>query len=376
MKKQKLIKVAVLYRVIQHWRLPMFERLANSNGIDLTLYYGADFPGTKVVSAGKIDHVKSKKLSTIKISRKISTKAGRQMPFCPTLFWRLIIDRPDVILTEGSSNFANAFQGFLYAKLFGRKIIWWGLGKLQNETKNSRKDDFIRFFEKRCDAQLVYSSVGKEYYESMGYPSKQIFTAVNVVDTDKIAAIRSTAEYQNSLNQKRGFNILYVGAIFPRKRVDMLVKAYANFSKDKEDVTLTIVGDGSSLKEIRSLAKSLDIKSITFTGQIIEGSYKYFAIADVFVLPGMGGLAISEAMAHELPVIVSVGDGCEVDLVDSTNGFRDVNLNENSLAEYLQILYEDREKLVRLKTASLDKIANCYNVHTYINAIVNCIKSV
>ena len=93
-------------------------------------------------------------------------------------------------------------------------------------------------------------------------------------------------------------------------------------------------------------------------------------------MPGLGGLAISEAMAYGLPVICSIGDGCEVDLVDQTNGFRDPKLNEKSLCQYLEVLYRDRDLLGKMKRQSLYKIENFYNVNTYIGTIENCIRSV
>ena len=42
---------------------------------------------------------------------------------------------------------------------------------------------------------------------------------------------------------------------------------------------------------------------------------------DIFVLPSRGGLAINHAMASGLPVIVSEGDGTELDLIDHGIGF-------------------------------------------------------
>ena len=41
----------------------------------------------------------------------------------------------------------------------------------------------------------------------------------------------------------------------------------------------------------------------------------HFAGADLFVLPGTGGLAVQEAMSYALPVIVAKGDGTQEDLV-------------------------------------------------------------
>ena len=48
----------------------------------------------------------------------------------------------------------------------------------------------------------------------------------------------------------------------------------------------------------------------------------YFAEADLFVLPGTGGLAVQEAMSHGLPVIVAKGDGTQDDLVRAENGWQ------------------------------------------------------
>ncbi len=59
-----------------------------------------------------------------------------------------------------------------------------------------------------------------------------------------------------------------------------------------------------------------------FTGsQHGEALQACFAWADLFVLPGTGGLAVQEAMAAGLPVIVAEGDGTERDLVSAENGW-------------------------------------------------------
>jgi glycosyltransferase involved in cell wall biosynthesis len=57
----------------------------------------------------------------------------------------------------------------------------------------------------------------------------------------------------------------------------------------------------------------------------------YFDAAEVYVLPGTGGLGINEAMAHSLPIISGYADGSADDLViDGENGYR---LRENTVEE-------------------------------------------
>ena len=369
MMKDNTIKLAILYRVIQHWRAPIFQKIAQFQNVDMTLFYGADFPGSKVVSGKNLDGFRHRLLPTVKITKKFGSSNGRRMPFCPTLFWELLKFRPDIVLTEGSSNFANALQGFIYAKLFRKKIIWWGLGIVRGRSRDSRKDHMVNWFEKHCDAHIVYSSIGRKYYEGIGVPTEKIFTAVNVVNTDQVFEQQKKADYQAVKSVHRPFNVLFVGALQPTKKVDLLIRAFAKLRQKYNDVRLTIVGGGDSLADLKTLRDQQNIPDVTFTGPVIDGVDKYFADADVFVLPGLGGLAVSEAMAHGLPVIASIGDGCEVDLLTPQCGIIDLNLNEESLAIYLAELHDDPERLAAMKTAARNIILERYNVHTYLDQI-------
>ena len=53
------MRVALTYRVLQHWRVPVFRRLSTSPGIVFRAFHGADIPGTDavngVVIAGAFD---------------------------------------------------------------------------------------------------------------------------------------------------------------------------------------------------------------------------------------------------------------------------------------------------------------------------------
>jgi glycosyltransferase involved in cell wall biosynthesis len=72
----------------------------------------------------------------------------------------------------------------------------------------------------------------------------------------------------------------------------------------------------------------------------------YFARADLFVLPGTGGLAVQEAMAHALPVVVAEGDGTQDDLVQPGNGWR---IRPGDVQALTQILHQALSDPVRLR---------------------------
>jgi glycosyltransferase involved in cell wall biosynthesis len=82
----------------------------------------------------------------------------------------------------------------------------------------------------------------------------------------------------------------------------------------RTDVALVLVGDGPEMGRLVGLVARNNIPDVHFVGEVIADSGLYFALADIFVLPALGGLAINEAMAYGLPVVCSEGDGTEKDL--------------------------------------------------------------
>jgi len=371
-------KVIVLYRVLQEWRAPIFQKLSNSELIDLEVWFGPDIKGTKLVSTKKTFDFKKIKLLSFII--KMNSKNGIiAMPFSPLLIFELLIANPQVIIAEGASNILNSLQGFIYSKITRKKFIWWSLGKLQNrkyDVKRSKVDKLIQFIERKSDAIITYSSVGEEYFLSLGIQKSKIFKAVNVVDTDAIFEKLSLNNYYDQhrdYKRKYKFINLFVGSLTKEKSIDILLKAQKLIEDNYEDCGLLIIGDGSYRKNLEELSRNLGLKNVEFLGQILDENNLYFSIADVFTLPGLGGLAISEAMCYGLPVIASIGDGCEVDLLNNDNGIIQPNMTSESLFMHLEALIADEKRRKEMGKNSLKVISEKYNVTNYLNQILNAI---
>ena len=115
--------------------------------------------------------------------------------------------------------------------------------------------------------------------------------------------------------------MLFVGRLQKRKRVDDLLQACAALPPTLQP-RLVIVGDGPERVSLESLAKTV-YPSAEFPGARHGAELaSYFSAADLFVLPGTGGLAVQEAMSHGLPVIMGQGDGTNDDLVRPANGWQ------------------------------------------------------
>jgi glycosyltransferase involved in cell wall biosynthesis len=374
-----LKKVIILYRVVQEWRAPIFEQLQNQNIYKLEIWHGPDFKGTKVVSSSKDWSFITRKLVSFRLS--LNSKNGKILfPVSPFIFFKLIWQNPDVVITEGASNLFNSIMAFIYCKLFRKKYIWWSLGKLQNrdyDNKRKKIDLFIKLIEKNSDRILTYSSIGKAYFKSLGVEDQKIVKAVNVVDTNsvfkKIGYNFSIDPAIGNLKKKYNFIILFVGALIKEKNISVLLEAMSSIERIHPDAGMIIIGDGKYANNLKEQSHSLGLKNIDFLGKRIDDVHNFFQIADVFILPGLGGLAISEAMCHSLPIICSIGDGCEIDLVTEKNGFIEKKLTPEKIVKLIDFFISNPEIRKRFGENSKKIIKDQYNIDNYINMIRHAI---
>lgn len=377
------MKVALCYRVLQHWRTPVFRRLAATPGIVFRAYYGADYPGTKTVSGKNLSGFESRRLFTIPLKRHYLGE-GVGLPLCPTLPFHLLAFRPDVILVEGGSNLINNVLVYLYAALTRTPVVWWTLGDLRPVENPSLPlrlwRGLLRFLEGRSTAWLGYSSLAIRYFDRMGYPKPAQFRAVNCVDTDGVLARLDAARgrvpaLREELKLGSSRVLLFVGAINPVKRIEDLIHVYARLKPKYPDLRLVIVGDGIHRPVLERLVAELKLDGVKFTGEVVDGVSSYFLLGNVFVLPGLGGLGISEAMAHSLPIIATEADGCEVDLVeDGKNGYILPVGDLDKLETALDGMLADPDGLRAMGEHSRWIIDHKHNINTYMANVVAALR--
>lgn len=120
---------------------------------------------------------------------------------------------------------------------------------------------------------------------------------------------------------------------------------------------LVIVGDGPERAALEALAREVYPSTQFIGARHGDGLKPYFAEADLFVLPGTGGLAVQEAMSHGLPVIVAQGDGTQDDLVRAGNGWQIPPDDFDALLATLQDALSDPARL-RAMGAESHRIVN------------------
>ena len=211
---------------------------------------------------------------------------------------------PDALIVEANPRYLSTSSAVKRMHKQKKPVIGWGLGSPPvSGFRRRRRESFISQF----DALISYSQRGADEYGAMGFPLDRIFIAHNSVSPAPTWTLPNRPIHPNEKPC-----ILFVGRLQMRKNVDLLIGACAEMESQPR---LVIVGDGPERDALESLAKEI-YPSAEFIGAKHGAELKpYFEEADLFVLPGTGGLAVQEAMSYGLPVIVAQGDGTQDDLV-------------------------------------------------------------
>jgi glycosyltransferase involved in cell wall biosynthesis len=363
--QSKLLRVAVLQRVLPQYRVALFKALSMELSGVLRVFIGEDILNSKVRSAKYFEGLDVVTLPTRHIllgNRVLTNHIG--------LVNQLRQFGPDVIICEGESNLLNYLKVILYFKFVSRQtiVIHWSLGGLPGaapigKLKQFMKRTLLSFF----DSYIVYSSFGKDALIKLNCDPKKITVAVNVSDTSKhieksLALSPRKRELRTELGLPGRFTVIYVGDFSHGKRIEVLIEAA--IASQSNPFSLLLLGDGVKFNEIKQRVVKAKLDNVFMPGRVDwETLARYYAASDLFVLPGLGGMVISEAMAFGLPVLVHQADGCELDLVihDKT-GYRLTSGGATEIYSCINTLRQRPEKLAAMGEAARSLVVNTFTI--------------
>jgi len=219
-----------------------------------------------------------------------------------------------------------------------------------------------------ADAHLYYTDEARELIGSYGVETRRIFISANSPDTDVLLRVRDELLAGEDLPVIDPFSLIHVGRLVRWKRVDLILEAVALLVSQVPRAELYIAGYGPEEENLRKQAAKLGIRDrVHFLGGVYDPKIlgRHLLSAGVYVLAGMGGLSINDAMCFAKPVVCAEADGTERRLVrEEYNGLYFEPGNSASLAEKLRTLLGNTQKLKLYGDRSLNIIKNEVNIHT------------
>ncbi len=355
-------KLALIQRVLPSYRAPFFDALAQACAGGLTLFAGQPLPQESITTAIAL------RTAHLAPTRNLHF-LNPQSPFylCYQRGLDLAALNPDALIVEANFRYLSSPAAIAWMKKRTRPVIGWGLGApLDRGPLSGLRQRFLTQF----DAMIAYSARGAEQYAACGCPVDKIFVAPNAVAP--APAFPLPIRGQNPALQPV---VLFVGRLQARKRIPSLLKACSQLP-DSLKPRLIIVGDGPELENLRELARVV-YPAAEFPGAKHGAELApYFLAADLFVLPGTGGLAVQEAMTYGLPVIVAKGDGTQDDLVREQNGWQIPPDDDFALLFALQEALKDISHLRRMGSESYRIVSEEINLEKMVGVFVSALNSV
>ena len=358
-------RVGIQQRVLPNYRVNFFDMLAAACPKGLSVFAGTPRKQEAIESAVALQVAQSARAHNIHLF-------NGKFYFCfQTGFTRWLETwQPEVLIVEANPRYLSTPAGINWMKKRNRPVIGWGLGapEIEGGFSSHRKTARTNLL-KSMNAVLTYSKQGAMEYQQLGIPRQKIFVAPNAV---------APKPQKPPINRPPLFKdgkpiILYIGRLQARKRIDLLIHACASLPSEIQPL-LWIVGDGPAKEELESFATQLFPSTLFWGSKHGEDLQPLLDQADIFVLPGTGGLAIQQAMANALPVIVAEGDGTQSELVHPENGWVLPPDDLPALIFTLDTALRDPQHLREMGLASYKIVAEQVNLEQMVSAFERAIQ--
>ena len=210
------------------------------------------------------------------------------------------------------------------------------------------------------DLALYVGKENKDYFLQFGLKEEQLVFVPHAIDNARFAQDRKAEA--NSLRRRFGIKendilALFAGKLESKKDPSTLIEAFSRL--DQRHHQLLIVGNGLLEEGLKQQAKTKGFSNVSFIDFQNQSMMPVvYQAADLFCLPSQGpgetwGLAVNEAMAAGIAVLVSDKAGCARDLVhEGVNGYTFRSGDVEGLAEKLNVMMSSPQKLSEMGKAS------------------------
>ena len=358
-------RLGLQQRVLPAYRAPFFDLLAPACAGGLNVFAGQPRPSEGIAAAGELQAAR-----LVRARNWHLLSGPLYLCYQPGLLAWLADWQPSALILEANPRYLGAGWAVEWMHSRRRPVLGWGLGSPRpSGLLASARESSRRRLIHRLDALITYSQKGAEEYRTAGFPADKIFIAPNAVAPRPThpPPARSAAFSGQPV-------ILFVGRLQERKRLDLLFQASAALP-GRLQPRLLIVGDGPARAQVEALASQVYPQAEFLGARHGADLDPCFAAADLFVLPGTGGLAVQQAMAHGLPVVVGEADGTQVDLVRPENGWQAAPGDPASLAAVLREALSSPPRLREMGAASYRIVVEEINLENMVAVFLSAITS-
>ena len=283
-------------------------------------------------------------------------------------------DRPDIIQSEEYYQPAS-HQAFEFAKKNKIPFIVNHRGSeertrtLQERLFFTAANPLSQRLVEGSDAIVCLSEAGKRVLCGI-YPKAEgkIHVIPNSVDPARYAGADAASFRKEYGIPDSAPLLLCVARLHPQKRIDLLVRAFAQVKKQLPESVLCVVGPWfpKEKKKVDSIVSELKVEDVLFTGSIPNENVKNaYAAADAVALSSEYepfGYCLLEAMSLSKPV-VAFGIGAVPEIVDDkVTGYHVPFPDVKAFAKKAAALLRDRRLAAKMGQAGLKRVKDRFHI--------------
>lgn len=255
---------------------------------------------------------------------------------------------------------SNQEQLKIVTTIHGTDISTWG--------RDAAMHPLIRYSLDKSDAVTAVShSLRRDAANLLGFAETQISVIYNFVDTERYRRIPKGGMRRELAPQGERI-IMHISNFRPVKRVPDLIRAFAVLVKEKRDLILVLVGEGTEKDLVQHMVQEMGLASrVRLLGTHLDPA-PLLASADLLVLPSATesfGLVALEAMACAVPVVATRTGGLPEVVKHGETGLLVPVQDWQALAEAIGRLLDDHS-LYRHISAAAQRRAEDFDVKSII----------
>jgi len=266
----------------------------------------------------------------------------------------------DIFDTADPHYFYSYQLAKLKAKNLIKKLMVTYCETIPFNNESVAKKRFIKYFTlKWADLVICHSQKSKEALIREGVDLKKIKILKLGVDLKKFKAKK-----RKKKNDKKNFEILFVGRLVKEKGIIDLYQAFKEIKKGKDKIkdkiTLRVVGDGDLKKYLIERIKDDQLeKEVKIESRVYEKMPEVYQQADLLVVPSKTtrtweeqyGMVLIEGMASGLPIIAY-----ESGAIGENLGQGGIKIKEGDIRGLIEaIVFLIKDEKMRLKLGKMGK---------------------
>lgn len=299
-----------------------------------------------------------KKVKVININQKVTIASKIFVVF--KLLQVIRKEKPDIVHTWMNTNFYAPILKRLYKDATYVISIRHGVNRKYTLLKKLGLKNYFR----NLDYTIFVSEAALKAYDKLGIHFPQ-----------KLVIPNGFEKVENTfvLKENQDLTFIHVGRYNKIKNQHMLIEAFNQFSEEKDDVKLILIGRGMTYSNFVTSIDKQNINKFQFLGEQKNVS-DYYKKSHVFILTSLNeGFpnVIGEAMSHGLPVITT--DAGESFKIVGDSGFK-IGNSTKDLLQTLNKIYDNKDSLQSMSNQAYQRINSEYNLEKILSTYLKFYK--